>query len=309
MFYTANPFDRADQTRKDEATINTLWTSSEARVVPFYRGLLLVHQEAGNTSQPSIATMAVSDIPSVTSDPVFLGFYEESAYFAQDFSTLESPDALIKSATAEFLDLRVTGPFLTADEGAILSYTRAMIHWQQQTQFCSLCGHANLSRSAGHVKVCSNSNCARESFPRTDPAVIMLVATSANDPKDERCLLGRHPKWPNGVYSTLAGFVEPGETLESAVSREVFEEAGIDTNNVQYVASQPWPFPQSIMLGFTATALNTEIKIDPQELGDAQWFSRDELTEFGNWGDDNYALQLPRPDSIARFLIDRWLKS
>lgn len=113
--------------------------------------------------------------------------------------------------------------------------------------------------------------------------------------------------WPEGVYSTLAGFVEPGESLEMAVQREVMEEASIVTTDVRYVASQPWPFPRSIMLGFEAIATSTDITCDQDELEDAQWFTRDEIQTFGNWGDDSTGKKLPRPDSIARHLIDRWL--
>jgi len=309
MFYTAVPFDRADQTRKDDKKIQSLWASDNARVLPYYRGQLLSVTQNTETGAPRLHSLSVEQLPSIDTEPVFLGFFEKSPYFAQDFSALDQHDALLNTPDAEFNDLRVVGPLLSHDEGSMLAYTRAMMHWQQQTPFCNHCGHRNSSKSAGHVRVCSNQDCAKESFPRTDPAVIMLVTTPASDTQPERCLLGRHPNWPEGVYSTLAGFVEPGETLESAVSREVFEESGILTNDVNYVASQPWPFPQSIMLGFNAKALTTEITLDPAELADAQWFSREQLDKFGNWGDDNYALQLPRPDSIARFLINRWLET
>jgi NAD+ diphosphatase len=137
----------------------------------------------------------------------------------------------------------------------------------------------------------------------------MLVTQQLSAGEEPRCLLGRAATWPAGVYSTLAGFVEPGESLEQAVQREVFEEAAIRTEDVRYIASQPWPFPRSIMLGFEAKAVSSDIKIDPEELEDARWFTRKELHTFGNWGDDRYKLQLPRHDSIARYLIDRWMNN
>ena len=164
-----------------------------------------------------------------------------------------------------------------------------------------------VSSNGGHVRKCSNAECNYLAFPRTDPAVIMLVTYSPKEGGEPLCLLGRSPAWPEGVYSTLAGFVEPGESLESAVQREVLEEVSVHTEDVRYVASQPWPFPRSIMLGFEAIATTTDIQCDPDEIADAQWFTRSQLKTFGNWGDDTLDNKLPRPDSIARFLIDRWI--
>src|SRR5262249_47246584 len=153
-----------------------------------------------------------------------------------------------------------------------------------------VCGSATESVDAGHVRRCSNAACATQHFPRTDPAVIMLVTDG------DRALLGRQRSWPAGQHSTLAGFVEPGESLEDAVAREVFEETGIRVAEVRYHSSQPWPFPSSIMLGFTAKALTTEITIDPDEIEAAAWFDRRFLL---NPPDDD-EFRLPRRDSIAR---------
>ena len=135
----------------------------------------------------------------------------------------------------------------------------------------------------------------------------MLVTRDATDTSPALCLLGRNAAWPPGVFSTLAGFVETGESLEQAVQREVYEEANIKTEDVRYIASQPWPFPRSIMLGYEARAVSTEITIDTNELDDARWFSASDLQSFGTWGDSQYEFQLPRTDSIARYLIDRWI--
>jgi len=146
------------------------------------------------------------------------------------------------------------------------------------------------------VLKCSNPDCATEHVPRTDPAVIMLVE------HEGKALLGRSPRFAEGMYSTLAGFVEPGESLEEAVAREVEEEAGVKISNVRYHSSQPWPFPSSIMLGFYATAETTDITIDREELADARWFSRAEMRDF-----DGVNQRLPRADSIARRLIEDWL--
>jgi NAD+ diphosphatase len=147
------------------------------------------------------------------------------------------------------------------------------------------------------VRRCPNPACGATHFPRTDPAVIMLVVDG------ERCLLGRQSQWPPGMHSTLAGFVEPGESLERAVAREVREEAGIEIDDVAYHSSQPWPFPSSLMLGFTARATTTELRVDTTELEAARWFEKDWLLAH----EDDDAFRLPRRDSIARRLIEDWL--
>lgn len=305
MFYTTQALDRADHLRRDDEQINTFRKSASARVVLYHQGTLLVDNRTPHA--PAVAQLSLAEFQHDKFQTVFLGLREDIPWFAMDLShhepaTLSSPD------DHEWLDLRQTGPLMSADDGALLAYSKAIMHWQQQSRFCSICGHANGTRHAGHVRVCTNPACGRESFPRTDPAVIMLVIHEPTDGSPSRCLLGRSPAWPDGVFSTLAGFVEPGETLEHAVQREVFEEAGVKTTDVQYVASQPWPFPQSIMLGFRATATTTALELDTKELADAGWFTREELSTFGVWGDERYARQLPRPDSIARFLINSWIE-
>ena len=305
MLYTDNPFDRADQIRKDHAQIDALWSRPDATLLPSLDGKFWVDQSMAN-GDTRIVTLTASQHSGENSHRVFLGFYNDVAWFALDYSDHSFADSLPIPAHAELLDLRAAGPQLSSHEAAIAAYAKAVLYWHQQSLFCQVCGHAKQIKNAGHVKLCSNPACAKETFPRTDPAVIMLVIDKTTS-GPARCLLGRSPNWPNGVYSTLAGFVEPGETLENAVRREVFEEAGIEVGAVQYVSSQPWPFPQSMMLGFHAVATSTAINIDYDEIADAAWFTRAQLAEFGNWGDDRFELQLPRPDSISRHLIDLWL--
>jgi len=256
-----------------------------------------------------------SELPE--NDAIFLGLLGQTPYFAINLNSLDETqstqlalsaiDQTGKRTEAEFVDLRKAGPLVSADDGATLAYARGLVYWQENTRFCSFCGNQLHSRNGGHIRRCGNTDCSREAFPRTDPAVIMLVTHQPTDGSAPRCLLGRSARWPNGVFSTLAGFVEPGESLEQAVQREVMEEVAIATNNARYIASQPWPFPRSIMLGFEANALTTDIQCDPTEIADARWFTAQELKEFGNWGDDAFELQMPRTDSIARFLINHWL--
>jgi NAD+ diphosphatase len=182
-------------------------------------------------------------------------------------------------------------------EGSLLAYARGLIYWHGRHRFCGVCGSPTLAFEGGHVRRCTNPACGSSHFPRTDPAVIMLVTDG------DRALVGRQAVWPKGMHSTLAGFVEPGESLEAAVAREVFEEAGIEVDQVRYHSSQPWPFPCSIMLGFYARARTTEIKLDQLELEDARWVERDWLLAH----QDDEDFRLPRLDSIARRLIEDWL--
>jgi len=160
-----------------------------------------------------------------------------------------------------------------------------------------VCGNPTRAEEAGHVRRCTNADCDATHFPRTDPAVIMLVHDG------ERCLLGRQKAWPQGMHSTLAGFVEPGESLEEAVAREVYEETKVTLDEITYHSSQPWPFPASLMLGFHARARTTAIEVDHSELEDARWYEKSWL--LGHKDNDDF--RLPRRDSIARRLLEDWL--
>jgi NAD+ diphosphatase len=197
-----------------------------------------------------------------------------------------------------FADLRQLAGRLERQEGALLAFARAMLFWHSRHRFCGLCGTPTRSEEAGHMRRCTDPSCHTMHFPRTDPAVIMLVTDG------DRALLGRNKNFPvPGMYSTLAGFVEPGESLEDAVAREVREETAIEVAAVHYHSSQPWPFPANIMLGFYAEAATTEIAVDYGELEDARWFERGWLASHAD--DDTF--RLPRRDSIARRLIGDWL--
>jgi len=229
---------------------------------------------------------------------VLLGLVEGCAYFAYDLSPVETPLAFLRAETpVEFTDLRRVGPLLARQEGSLLAYARGLAYWHGRHGFCGLCGSATASEEGGHVRRCSNPACNTQHFPRTDPAVIMLVHDG------ERCLLGRQRIWPSGMHSTLAGFVEPGESLEEAVAREVFEETAIVVDQVTYHSSQPWPFPASIMLGFHARARSSELRVDHSELETARWVERRFLLAHR----DDDAFRMPRRDSIARRLIEDWL--
>jgi NAD+ diphosphatase len=293
-FYAAAGLDRAGHRRKDAGWIGERLADPGTRFVPLWRSQNLVA-----SGEPRWVLLASEQVAAFESEPVLLGLAEERALFAVDLSAHEDPlRALTLDTAAEFVDLRRVGPLLAREEGSVLAYARGILWWHQRHRFCGVCGTATASADAGHVRNCTNPDCRAPHFPRTDPAVIMLVHDG------DRCLLGRQSIWPKGMHSTLAGFVEPGESLEEAVAREVMEETAIAVNDVTYHSSQPWPFPSSIMLGFHARAASTAIRIDPAELEDARWFDRAQLLAHR---EDDDAFRLPRRDSIARRLIEDWL--
>jgi len=230
---------------------------------------------------------------------VFLGEDNDRAYFAID---LQTPDASPPSALERFgcfRDLRAVAALLDGRQAGMLAYARAITYWHSRNRFCGDCGSPNISSEGGHMRVCSNERCRAQRFPRTDPAIIVLISAG------ERCLLGRQSLWPKVMYSTIAGFVEPGESLEHAVEREALEETGVRIGAVHYHSSQPWPFPCSIMLGFMAQAVSEEITLGDNELEDARWLSREDMEK----GLKDGWLRVPRPISIAYRLIEDWFNA
>ncbi len=294
-FYSGG-LDRVSHLRKDAAWLAERRAHASSRFVPVWRGLNLIAGGAG--AEPRAIMLGSDAIMAETSATVLLGLHEECAYFACDLSSLEAPLAAIRSAVpAEFIDLRRVGPVLPRGEGSLLAYARGLAYWHSRHGFCGVCGSPTVAEDAGHVRRCTNAACNAVHFPRTDPAVIMLVHDG------ERCLLGRQKAWPQGMHSTLAGFVEPGESLEEAVAREVYEETKVTLDEIVYHSSQPWPFPASLMLGFHASARSTRIEVDQTELEDARWYEKSWLLTH----QDDEQFRLPRRDSIARRLLEDWL--
>jgi NAD+ diphosphatase len=223
---------------------------------------------------------------------IFLGKFRDKPAFAFG---IDGASAAPFQDMGKFHDLRYLGSVLPPDEANLVAHARALVLWHRSQKFCGRCGSPCRAESGGNSRICIDPQCNTVLFPRVDPAIIVLVS------KRDCCLLGRQPSWPEGRYSTIAGFVEPGESLEDSVRREVKEETNILVDNIGYHSSQPWPFPSSLMLGFTAEAMTEEILLNDGELEDAQWFSRKQLRS-------GYP-KLPYRLSIARRLVDGWLLS
>ncbi|SMF07570.1 NAD+ diphosphatase [Tistlia consotensis] len=307
-FYSDLGLDRADRLRSDHDWLAARLAAPSSRFVPLWQTRSLFDPppapspEAGG--EPRAVLLEAAEAEALVArggERIFLGLDdEERAYFALDVSALDSPDhepAL--AGRGSFADLRSFGPLLPRGEGALLAYARAMVWWHDRHRFCGVCGARTESRQGGFQRTCSNPDCGALHFPRTDPAVIMLVHDGG-----ERCVLGRQKVWAPGMHSTLAGFVEPGESLEAAVAREVEEEVGIAVEEVVYHSSQPWPFPSSLMLGFYARTRDRALRVHPTELESARWFDRD----FLKASPEDESFKLPRRDSIARRLIVDWLE-
>jgi NAD+ diphosphatase len=297
-YYAAGGYDRAAKLRKDNDWLTTRLDHPHSRIVPVWRTQNLVTKAQDGAPQRA-AFLTRDQIAGEAGLEVFLGQIEDRAYFARDLSALETPLDLIRSdVPLEFADLRRVGPLVGNQNGSLMAFARGILFWHSRHGFCGVCGAPTRVEEAGHVRRCTNEKCNAQHFPRTDPAVIMLVHDG------DRCLLGRQKIWPKGMHSTLAGFVEPGESLEDAVAREVFEEAGVRVADVTYHSSQPWPFPASLMLGFYARATTTDINIDADEIEAANWFSRDFLKQNIRGGKDFF---VPPGIAVARRLIDDWL--
>ncbi|WP_297490279.1 NAD(+) diphosphatase [Acidocella sp.] len=283
--YSGGALDRAAQLREDDDFLARAVNDPAARVTYVWQGKALL--TGGETPAAQLLPLAG------LAPALFLGLYRDAPLFAHDLSAQpEQPDF----GCGEFSDLRGLASLLPPDDAAILATARGMLHWHATHRFCPACGNALAPLRAGWVLHCTG--CDRDQFPRTDAAVIMLIT------RGEFLLLGQSHRFPpeRNFYSTLAGFVEPGEALEDAVRREVFEEVGVRVGKVAYHSSQPWPFPASLMLGYYGEALSEEIVLQESEMRDAKWFTAADIANRHALGFD-----LPPRDSIARALIDDWL--
>ncbi|WP_456698690.1 NAD(+) diphosphatase [Aeromicrobium sp. P5_D10] len=266
--------DRAAHLRKDDA-----WRGPDVKV------LVIGGEHVPTVGGSGLRWITMDEAPD--GEWIFLGTRGDTRYAA----------VMVDRVPAAFepASLRLIGPTVAPEEASLAVHAVGIARWHQSHKFCAKCGAPSDIAEGGHTRVCPA--CGTHHFPRTDPAVIMLITD-----EQDRALLGRQPIWPEGRFSTLAGFVEPGETLGDAVRREVMEEVGIEVGDVTYAASQPWPFPSSLMLGFFGRALSTEINVDQDEIAEARWFTREEVTEMTAKSD----LLLPPNVSISRWLLQKW---
>jgi NAD+ diphosphatase len=288
--------DRVSDHRKNDGWLSAALTRDTTVVHVVVKGQV---PTLGNRS----ATLSVSTAQRLGAADalMLLGVIDDVSHFAADLSAVERraiDDALHEDAM--FMGLRDASALLDADDANLLALATGISTWHGNHQFCGRCGAPTVMRAAGHERHCDA--CGADHFPRTDAAMIVLVRNRDGD----RCVLGRQKIWPPRMFSTLAGFLEPGESLEDTVKREVREEVGLSVDDIRYSSSQPWPFPQSLMLGFHAVATSEELHVHPTELDDAQWFDRDVIAAARAMGRRSDPM-IPPPLTIAGRLIDEWL--
>lgn len=300
--------ERAAHLRASGGSIAALWADSAARVLPIWRGKPLVEQDALIRLPVDHQVFGDAKAPAI-----FLGMDQDAPIFAQDISAW-APAELNAEDMAQFFDpsqqqhpdlpqgqvfreLRGVMARLSARDAELIAVAKSLFDWHRTHRFCSACGVESQMTMAGWQRDCPA--CERKHFPRTDPVVIMLI-THGNS-----VLMGRSPQWPEGMYSLLAGFVEPGETIEAAVRREVFEEAGVRVGAVDYLACQPWPYPSSLMVGCRGEATTQDITIDPIEIEAALWVTREEMLDV--FAGAHPVIKPARVGAIAHFILQHWL--
>ena len=311
--FSGNPLDRLSERRDDPAAVAALAAHPQARSLLFVSDTPVLMRR-GEALDPFFTLDAARGL-GTTQECVLLGQTEAGSVFA----TLLDASAAVQQLVQEqgqpekrvlvipgrddlaVLDLRsiATRALVERPVVAMMAQAKSVLHWHAKHRFCANCGAPTRTASAGWRRECDA--CKTQHFPRTDPVVIMLAT------RGEKCLLGRQSRFGPGMYSALAGFLEPGETVEAAVRREIMEEAGVRVGRVTYLASQPWPFPASLMIGCLAEAISDEIVVDTTELEDARWFSRDEVRTMLA-GDHAKGLGAPQPIAIARNLLAAWAR-
>ena len=297
--FSGVPLDRVDHLRTDTAWIEAQLQNPLSRFIPVWNQQSIIFDGA----EPRAALddrQTIDALLDGNAPLALLGIAPENggiAHFAVDFSHLPEETLTERYSGGTLMDLRDSVQLVPAHEASILAYARGLMYWHQKNGFCAACGHPSVARRAGHERACTNPDCGASHFPRTDSAVIVLVHNG------DDCLLCRQSHWPVGMHSTLAGFLEPGESLEEAAAREIFEESSVRVSDVRYHSSQPWPFPASIMVGSMAKAESREIIVDEKELEYAHWYSRDWLRNIV----DSDEFRMPGKYSIARRLIGDWI--
>ena len=294
-FLTSIGLNRFSEFRNNEKWLKTKLECIQSKIIIINDLNPLIHDDV----QPKAVLLSFQEVKKISLEFLqmsFLGELKGESYFIADVSGQNGSFLEKLKSFGSFMDFRKIMNSLSPDDASILAYARALTYWQSRNKFCGKCGSRTKLMDAGHKIICTSDNCRSELFPKIDPAVIVLISAG------EKCLLARQKKWPEFQYSTIAGFVEPGESLELAVKREVNEETGIDVEEIIYHSSQPWPFPAALMLGFHAKAVNFEIKPRDNELEHVKWFTRREIRE----NLENKTLRFPPSISISFKLIEQW---
>jgi NAD+ diphosphatase len=294
--FSGNPLDRASNMRRDADWVAQLLNATDSRFLPFWK--LNVLSSDSDEAALHWLDLSVREFLEEGATPWLLGLQDGVAHFAVDLSAQEDPIASMGLEGVRFADARALASRLSLAEAGIIAHGRALVDWHRRHRFCGACGLPTVVREAGASRKCED--CGQEHFPRTDPVVIMVVWNG------DKAVLGRQKAWPQGNYSALAGFIDQGETIEEAVKREVLEEVGIVVDDVEYHASQPWPFPSSLMIGCFAHTTQDEITIDPAELDTARWVTREEVQRVLAGPDPSLGFTIPGSIAIAHHLIRDW---
>lgn len=298
--FAGNPLDRASDRRTDAEWLARQLASKEALAIVLWNGQPLV--ERGKEGRPQLSYLPAklaSELSAGTERLLFLGLSKETAVFAVDLEGQADPTASALAGMGAFEDLRRISHALPAADASVAATAKGVFEWRRRHRRCAVCGEPTRAASGGWMRVCDA--CQSEHFPRTDPVVIMLPHHG------ERCMLGRQEAWPAGMFSALAGFLEPGEAIEEACARELMEEAGLHATRVRYHSSQPWPYPSSLMIGLLAEVETDEARPDQTELSEVRWFTRPEARALLAGTFDG--VFVPPPTAIAHQLIRAWADS
>jgi NAD+ diphosphatase len=297
--FAGNPLDRASDKRPDADWIARQLASPDALAFPVWNGRPFVEPAKDGGMQIAYVPAKIArELSDGMEQLLFLGLWKETAVFAVDLDGESNPAEGPLQGMGAFEDLRAMALKLPPTEAAIVATAKAMFEWRRRHQHCAVCGEPSRVAEGGWKRVCPA--CAAEHFPRTDPVVIMLPYHG------DRCMLGRQERWPKGMFSALAGFLEPGETIEEACARELSEEAGLRTRKVRYHSTQPWPYPNSLMIGLIAEVEDDEGTPDQTELSEVRWLTRDEARLMLQGKLDGMAA--PTSMAIAHQLIKAWVE-
>lgn len=300
--FAGNPLNRASERRGDESWLAEKLADAESLAVALWNGKPLVEDILGEDGQPSGVQIAylradmAQDLAGGSEKLLFLGLWKDIAVFAVDIEGAADPAEGPLQGLGRFEELRGVAATMPPADAGILATAKSMFEWRRRHRWCSTCGQKSEVADGGWKRICPA--CEAEHFPRTDPVVIMLAV------HEDKCLLGRQAAWPKGMFSALAGFLEPGETIEEACARELKEEAGLTATAVRYHSSQPWPWPSSLMMGLMADVDSADAAPDQTELEEVRWFSKEEAALLLKGELDG--LFMPPPLAIAHQLIKAW---